>query len=260
MKPNASVLTLVGAVTLAALTGITFACSQSSPPSPSGVSSSNASPPVSQSPISAPLATATPTPTNPVAQPQVTERSPDQVPATVNRTVESCVLRMARVNDPNPPLNVRSSPTTEGDNVVGQLKNGTFVTVATEQNGWLQIKTPMKGWVSKPQTDTGCNDKVERINLKDSSATVQVSDRFIGTGSHRYLVSGSKGQTFTITRDRGPFPLIVSPDGKILLGHESDEARQSWSTQLDQTGDYTLELESNFKGYKYSFSIEAKGE
>ncbi len=151
-----------------------------------------------------------------------------------------------------------SAPTTEGDNVVGQLKNGTLVTIAADQNGWLQIKTPMKGWVSKQQTTNGCNQKVERVSLNADNATVPIADRFVGTGSHRYIFAVKQGQTLTISRDRGPFPMLTAPDGTVLLGHEKDDKRSTWSGSLAQAGDYAIELESNFKGYRYAFSMDVK--
>lgn len=256
MKPNASVLAVAGALALAALAGITVACSQSSVTEPPGASTS-ASPiasPASQSPLN-PSPAASPSPST--AQKQTTETALSPT-STANRTIESCVVKMALVNDPKPPLNVRSTPTTDGDNVVGQLKNGTLMTIADEQNGWLQIKSPLKGWVSKQQTTNSCNQKVERISLSTDDTAVQVVDRFVGSGSHRYVLPVKQGQTLTITHNRGPFPVIMAPDGTVLLGHEKDEKRSTWSGQLAQTGDYVIELESNFRGYRYAFSMQMK--
>jgi hypothetical protein len=254
MKPNASVLAVATVLSLTALAGITVACSQSPQPSGGLTSSSPIAPSTtSQSPLS-PSPAVTPKPT---AQKQTTEAVPGASSAA-NRTIESCVVKMALVNDPNPPLNVRSAPTTEGDNVVGQLKNGTLVTVEDDQNGWLQIKTPLKGWISKPQTTNTCNQKVERLSPTADGATIQIADRFIGTGSHRYLLPVKQGQTLTINRDRGPFPMIIAPDGSVVLGHEKDEKRSNWSGELAQTGDYAIELESNFRGYRYGFSMQVK--
>jgi len=258
MKPNASVLAVAGAISLAALAGLTVACSPPSvtePPEP--ISASPLTAPANPSPSPSPASTPKTTIQKQTTEPANQTATPNQT-ATANRTVESCVVKMAVVNDPEPPLNVRSAPTTEGDNVVGQLKNGTLVTIAADQNGWLQIKTPLKGWVSKRQTTNSCNEKVERISLSDAGNTVQVADRFVGTGSHRYIFPVEQGQTLTINRDRGPFPMITAPDGTTLLGHEKDDKRSTWSRQLTQSGDYAIELESNFKGYRYAFSMEVK--
>jgi hypothetical protein len=61
-------------------------------------------------------------------------------------------------SDPTPPLNVRATPkvTSDNQNVVGTIENGTPLTIVTEQNGWLQISSPVQGWVSKQRTKTVC--------------------------------------------------------------------------------------------------------
>jgi antitoxin (DNA-binding transcriptional repressor) of toxin-antitoxin stability system len=165
---------------------------------------------------------------------------------------------MAQVNDPESPLNVRSAPSTETGEVVGQLRNGTFVTVADEQNGWFRITTPTKGWISKQQTESGCNQKVERVQFGAGASAATIGDRFIGTGTHQYLFRVSQGQTLTIARRNGPFPTVTNPDGKVLVAGPDDEDRSTWSTETTQAGDYTISLDSNYRGYKYGFRVEVK--
>lgn len=58
--------------------------------------------------------------------------------------------------DPNPPLNVRSSPIVAPDNIVGKLGNGTRLTVIGESEGWLRISSPIDGWVYQELTVTSC--------------------------------------------------------------------------------------------------------
>lgn len=58
--------------------------------------------------------------------------------------------------DPNPPLNVRSSPVSAPDNVIGRLRNGTQLKVVDENEGWLRIAGPIEGWVYKDLTVTSC--------------------------------------------------------------------------------------------------------
>jgi hypothetical protein len=63
--------------------------------------------------------------------------------------------------DPNPPMNVRSSPVVAPDNIVGTLMNGTQLSVIDEKNfgngeHWLRINAPHTGWVSKKLTVTSC--------------------------------------------------------------------------------------------------------
>ena len=68
--------------------------------------------------------------------------------------------------DPNPPLNVRSSPIAAPDNIVGNLKNGSKLTVINENQGWLQVSAPIQGWIYEPLTVTTCNP-----NQKQSTST-----------------------------------------------------------------------------------------
>ncbi len=60
------------------------------------------------------------------------------------------------VSDPASPLNVRSTPDTKPDNIVGTVEDGTRLSVVVEQNGWLQINSPLQGWVAKNRTKTVC--------------------------------------------------------------------------------------------------------
>jgi Bacterial SH3 domain len=61
------------------------------------------------------------------------------------------------VTDPQPPLNIRSSPVVAPDNVVGHANNGTALAVVGDSQGWLKINAPVKGWVYQELTATHCN-------------------------------------------------------------------------------------------------------
>lgn len=60
------------------------------------------------------------------------------------------------VTDPNPPLNVRSSPILAPDNIVSRLQNGTQVSVVGEHSGWLKINVPVDGWIFGGLTVNTC--------------------------------------------------------------------------------------------------------
>lgn len=249
---------ILAAVATAAIAGMTYALSQSRQ-TPDARSSSELSSPMpspTNSVSPAPIASASPAAT-------VTERSVSSgelTPAASPplRQVESCVVQMAMVKDPNPPLNVRSGPSTSSQ-VISQVTNGTPVSVIAEQDGWFKIKSPVNGWVAKNRTDHTCNEKVEQLRLGAVNSTVDISDRFVGTGSHQYRVQGTKGQTLTITRQEGAFPVVTAPNGTVLVGDRpSDEQRDSWSLELPETGNYTLELVSNFRGYPYTFEVKLR--
>lgn len=186
---------------------------------------------------------------SPIAASQVTQKEV--------RTVEKCVIRMAKVNDPESPLNVRSTPDASSkNNIVGQLKNGSFVDVQDQQNGWFKIGGATPGWIAQSRTEHSCNEKVERIELGQSP--IEIRDRFFGGGSHRYQFNLTKGQRITVTSssDRGSiFPVITAPNGQPLV---TSPDQSSWSGELPETGEYTFEYESNFKGYEYTLSVDAR--
>lgn len=76
------------------------------------------------------------------------------------------------VTDPNPPLNVRSSPVIAPDNVVGKLPNGTRLFIEAEQEQWLQISAPLKGWVYETLTVTTCPTR-DGAPIRNSATTGQ---------------------------------------------------------------------------------------
>lgn len=211
---------------------------------------------------------ASPTPASPSSTTSPTEKTAtstgggkpastaSQTTAAVNRQVTRCLIKMAIVQDPNPPLNVRSSPDTSAQNVVGKLENGTFVSIVDEQGGWFQISEP-KGWIAKDRTENSCNQKDEQVQLP-SGSSVTLSDRFVGAGSHQYSLPAQQGQTLTVTAKEGPFPVVIAPDGKVLAGDPTAQEITNWSGKLPANGDYKLLLDSNFRGYAYSFVVELR--
>lgn len=255
MSNKQSVALVTGAIALAAAGGITYALVQPSAPPPNAPVS-----PVSVETVN-PTTSSTEAPTKfgAPSQPALPKESPrpstSQKQAAI-RQIESCKVTMARVNDPSSPLNVRSAPTTEGSDVVGSLENGTFMTVDSEKDGWLKISGPMQGWVAGNRTDKGCNEKQERVRFGTGQTSIEIGDRFIGSGVHRYQFAASKGQQLSLTRSDGPFPTLYAPDGKPLVIGVEDENRTQWSGVLPATGNYTVELDSNYRGYDYRFQVE----
>lgn len=273
MTPKPSTTILVGTIAVAAIAGTALAVWQSSPER--SVSSAPvpemSTPSMTSSPSTAPAQTPaqtldqtpaqTPAPqtvevpaSNQTPAPSIPNSAPPQTPAA--RKVQRCTVTMARVNDPNPPLNVRSAPSTQG-NVVGTLKNGNFVTVVKEEQGWFQISDPLAGWIAKNRTESGCNQKVERVQFGTGNVGIDIRDRFVGTGTHEYLLRANKGQTMTVIGQAGIFPVIKTPSGKTLYANP-DDVNGRWSGQLPETGDYTLETFSQYKGYTYAFRVEVR--
>lgn len=217
-------------------------------------------PPVSESPT--PIAKSN-TSNETSSSPTSSSSEPDQpgnTPTQATRTVEKCRILMARINDPKPPLNVRSSPkATTTENIVGQLKNGTYVDVKEEKDGWFRIGGETPGWIAKNRTDNTCGEKTERVQFGRGEDSIEIRDRFVGGGTHNYRFNLAKGQQLTLTSasDRGKFlPEVVSPSGKPLI--EKPDQQGSWTGKLSETGDYTLQFESNYKGYEYTFAVQVR--
>lgn len=259
MQPKPSILILGGVVSLATIAGGTYALMQPKVPQPKANVASVT--PIADTAPSSPLGTPFPVNSSPVpAGSAVPSPSPTGSPEPKQpalREVQACEVRMALVQDPDPPLNVRSAPTADGSEVVGKLDNGTMVTVIQEQDGWFQISDPTKGWIAKTRTENGCNRKVERVQFGTGETSIQLSDRFIGTGSHQYLVKAAQGQTLTLQSRNGPLPILLDPDGKTL-NQGMDDRHSRWSGELPKAGDYTIEYDSNFRGYKYELLLEIR--
>jgi hypothetical protein len=228
----------------------------SAPQSSAPVASSpTLTPESSPKPLSSPIATPQSIPQSSSPTPEV---SPASKPAAKpSRTVEKCVVRMAKVNDPESPLNIRSNPNASSK-IVGQLPNGAFVDVKDEQDGWYSITGETPGWIAKSRTESNCGEKVERIEFGKGQDSIKIRDRFIGVGSHQYRLNLSKGQKLTVTRDREVFPRIVAPNGKDLIDYRELEAKENWTGELPETGNYEIVFESNFKGYEYGVLIEVQ--
>ena len=226
------------------------AASRRVPAAPASIPSSPATKPAPASPT--PQASASPT----------GQASPSGVkpePIVVTPPESGCKISMAVITDRNPPLNVRSSPKVADGNIVGQLKNDTFVIVADEQNGWLRITDPVAGWIAKNRTKSSCPLVKQRINFLPGGNEAIVKGRIVGGGSHTYLIKANKGQTLTVRNHQQVFPLILTPEGK-LLGIDPNAAgpKNEWTGQVPANGDYTLQLDSNYKGFDYEFSVQVK--
>ncbi|MEG3933124.1 MULTISPECIES: SH3 domain-containing protein [unclassified Microcoleus] len=182
---------------------------------------------------------------------------PKGEPVVVTPPNSGCKISMAVVSDPNPPLNVRSIPQVRGSNIVGKLKNNTFVSVAEEQNGWLRITDP-PGWIAKNRTESSCSNVNQQINFLPGGDEAIVKGRIIGGGTHSYRIRARKGQTMTVRNRKDVFPQILTPRGKLLAGDPYQGNETEWTGKVPVTGNYTLQLDSNFRGYEYEFLVQVR--
>lgn len=180
-------------------------------------------------------------------------------PVVVTPPNSGCKISMAVVSDPNPPLNVRSHPQVSDSKIVGKLNNNTFVSVAEEQNGWLLITDPVPGWIAKNRTESSCSNVNEQINFLPGGDEAIVKGRIIGGGTHSYKIRATKGQTMTVRNQKDVFPQILTPGGQLLAGdpYKQDE-KTEWTAKIPVTGNYTFQLDSNFRGYEYEFYVRVR--
>ena len=66
----------------------------------------------------------------------------------------------------------------------------------------------------------------------------------------------------TVTANSGPFPFIFASDDvnrqQELSNQAGSDGPTSWTGELSTSGDYVLNMPSNFQGYEYSFTVEIK--
>ena len=181
-------------------------------------------------------------------------------PVIITPPTSGCKIVMAIVDDPEAPLNVRRAPEVRKGNIVGKLNNNTFISVMDEQSGWLQITEPVRGWVAKNLTRSSCAIVDKTITFSPGSDRAIVRGEIIGTGSHNYRVRMIQGQTITIKNLGDAFPAILGPDSQLIAGDPNFEGNESeWTGIIPVSGIYTLQLDSNFRGFEYEFLVLIEG-
>lgn len=204
-----------------------------------------------RSALSTHLPTASASPFSALSQ---TDSSNPDSPILVHPPVDNCTINMALINDPDAPLNVRSTPDIQENNIVGKLENHTFVSVAEETDGWFKIESPITGWIAKNRTENSCAFVEEIIPITPETNTALVQGKIIGTGSHRYKVKLEAGQTLTIDNYQSVMPMVISPEEKLLT-QDGNPTVTHWLLQAPSTGDYTLQFDSNYQGFGYEFLV-----
>lgn len=192
---------------------------------------------------------------------------------------ESCWITQARVNDPQPPLRLRSAPENSPDNILQTLPNGTWLSVLGENAGWLKVKIPghpelaaHEGWVAASRTDYACNYFTETV----AQFPFSVATRIVGGGSHQYIVSLAAGQSLILRPAQSGEATLLWPTSVISLEtgkpvpHSPNNYNRWWSQpqdrtssppaawiwKADQPGLYAIQYDSNFRGFAYGFTLE----
>lgn len=188
---------------------------------------------------------------------------------------ENCRIYQFRVNDPEPPLNVRSSPEVRLDNVIATIPNGRIGSIVAEQNGWFKIvwsnasNQQQEGWIAANRTEYSCNEFTETV----TEFPFQLVGRLVGSGSHQYEVELRKGQTLVLRPNRqtnepsllywptaitgpdiqGRTPGVPNSYGNWWRkpGDKTAPEPSEWRWKAKESGRYILSYDSNYKGYSY---------
>ncbi len=171
---------------------------------------------------------------------------------------------MVKAADPNPPLNLRAEPKADSA-LLGTIENGAFLDVKQEASGWYQVDAEqpqgkrVMAWVAANLTEHSCSYKTARLSFGAGQVGMEISDKFVGVGSHVYKIAAQEGQRLSLAAHAGMIgvmPIVMDPSGKVLFDGQQDT--ESWSEMLVQSGDYQLVFDSNFKGYSYGVHVEVR--
>ncbi len=168
--------------------------------------------------------------------------------------LEECIVTMAQVNDPRPPLSIRDAASPQG-NIVGEANNDQIIDVAGTQGEWFAVTAPVQGWAPRSLTRYACNEKTARVAFPRGKRDLDLAGRFVGTGNHQYKLRASKNQTLTLTNLAGPMPVLTTPNNQVLFSGPEEGDPTKWSGKLPEEGDYLLRLDSKFRGYEYRFNV-----
>lgn len=117
----------------------------------------------------------------------------------------ACRVYFVYGNDPNPPINVRSSTEIRPDNILCTVSNGEVLSFIEQQDGWFRVKTSLtktrdskEGWVSSALVDWGCNSSREQVD----SFPAKFKKRMPPSSEHSYSVQLEKEQILLISLER----------------------------------------------------------
>ncbi len=264
-------LSLSACTTVPKPSGTAASPTSASPTSASPIAANPASPSPaaeSASPNAFPSAVqSSPVPSTPAKSPRAQtlyELNPDQTASastdslqTLNAIATKAGKCVTVIDDSTPPSNVRSAPVVQSGNVVGKLDNFSVVEVVNNQNNWLEIQSPMHGWVSLDLTRAVCGTEfrpvLQRINalnqkaLGGDRASTDLLIRYAvqsADGAGADAAYGSLGQLAQQHPDRLIAALDVQPEAgrrKLLEGLDllslNPKGRRSFETALARQSD-----------------------
>ncbi|ABW30647.1 serine/threonine protein kinase [Acaryochloris marina] len=159
------------------------------------------------------------------------------------------------VNDPNPPLNIRSSPEVSPNNIVATADNGTPLSVLGSQGKWLQIQSP-DGWVSKNLTRQVCPLGANRVRFAPGATEAVLTQTLNQHERQPFLLQAQAQQTMTVRLTRGSVEVqVLDPQGRVIA--QADRQTPVDKTTLPTNGDYTIAVENQQPGAE-QFSVDVE--
>lgn len=159
------------------------------------------------------------------------------------------------VNDPNPPLNIRSSPEVTPDNIVATVDNGTPLSVIGSQGKWLQVQSP-DGWVSKNLTQQVCRLAPNRVRFAPEATGTLLAQTLNQHERQPFLLNAQAQQSMTVRLSSGNVEVqILDPQGRMIA--EANRQTPSDTTALPSNGNYTIAVENQQPGAeRFSLDVE----
>lgn len=160
------------------------------------------------------------------------------------------------VNDPNPPLNIRSSPEIKPSNIVTTIDNGTTLSVLGSQEGWLKIKAPTSGWVSEKLTQRVCQQPAQRVRFSSGETGTVLAQTLSPHDQQPFLLNAQAQQTLTVQLSTGAVDVqVLDPQGRLIA--QVDRQTPSAQATLPLAGDYTITVE-NQQGSLERFALDVE--
>lgn len=183
--------------------------------------------------------------------------SPDSsvTPSPITEVIPLPANCRVTVNDPNPPLNVRSSPEVAPDNIVATVDNGTPLSVLGTQGRWLKIQSP-DGWVSQNLTQQVCRLAEKWVRFSPGAIGTQLAQTLNQHDQQPFLLRAQAQQTMTLRLISGIVEVqVFDPQGRLIAqaNRQTDVDR----AELPLNGDYKITV-ANQQSSAERFSLEVE--
>ncbi|AFY71046.1 serine/threonine protein kinase [Thalassoporum mexicanum PCC 7367] len=171
----------------------------------------------------------------------------------IDQSCQDDTSREVKIIAPQSPLDVHMRPSIDAQ-VTASLPNGSTAGVVSSQGDWLEINSPVNGWIDRSATTSNCDRQVEAISFAPNQSSTTISSSFEVPGSHAYIVRANAGQVLVLQQLQGSLPILKDPNGQLVASANRNGDRAAF--RLSASGIYTLEFSSVEPDYIYEFSLQ----